>query len=338
MGFNFDDLLNEEVKFEGGLNGKKIMVYGSNNLGKTNQCSKLADGKVLLIATESGASAVKCPKVPCMDWRTFKEVVNDMTKSSNVAKRLEQVRVIVVDTAENLVALSERAICNQFGVSDLSEITGKQNGYKLARTDFETQINKLCSVGYCVVFIAHEERVTRTDELTGEEYVYIQPKGTSNEKGSMRMLRDLCDFTIYLKSNGVDRETYKVIPSSAICVETKNVFARSRFDMVSMITPFTAKGLENAIEEAVKRSAETEDVDITDYFSNKKKGYGKDDYVEIIKPLVTKLWSICPDDVNETIMKYLGKKVTDATEEDLVALDNIYNALVTKCTLLGIEY
>lgn len=336
MAFNFDDLVKEEVTFDSGMQGKKIMVYGVNDTGKTKQLTKL--DRPLLIMTESGGSAVNCPKVPCDDWRTFKEIIDDMTNKKNFEKRYEVCRTILIDTAENLVNESERSVCNQFGVRDLSEITGRQNGYKIARTDFEMQINRLTSKGYCVVFIAHEEKVELEDEISGEAYTFVQPKGTSNEKSSMRMLRDLCDYCIYLRPNGIDRETFETIPSTAICRRTKNVFARSRFNIQTFIDPFTAEGLIEAVEKSVEKSAEEENVKISEY-TNKKKEYTKDDYFTIIKPYVERLFEVCDEEVINIIEAQLGegRKVTDATDDELVALDNIYNNLVTKATLLGIE-
>ena len=336
MAFSLDTLLEKEVTFETGIKGKKILLYGCNDVGKTKQMSKMP--KPFLIMTESGGSAVNCPKESCDDWRHFKEIIDDLTNSKNLEKRKTQIETIIIDTAENLVAQSEKSICNQFGVRDLSEIQGRQNGYKIARTDFEMQINRLTSKGFCVVFIAHEERVDVEDEISGESYTFVQPKGTSNEKSSMRMLRDLTDFCIYLRPNGIDKETYKTIPSTAICRRTKNVFARSRFDIETFIDPFTADGLIKAIEDAVEKSAKEENVEISDYIEKKNK-YTKEDYVEIITPYIQRLWEVCPDDVTGIIENQLGegRKISQATDDELVALDNIYNNLVTKATLLGIE-
>lgn len=336
MAFNFEELVEEEVTFDSGMQGKKIMVYGVNDTGKTKQLTKL--DKPLLIMTESGGSAVNCPKTPCDDWRTFKEIIDDMTSKKNFEKRYEKCHTILIDTAENLVNQSERAVCNQFGVRDLSEITGRQNGYKICRTDFEMQINRLTSKGYCVVFIAHEERVDLEDEVSGETYTFVQPKGTSNEKSSMRMLRDLCDYCIYLRPNGIDNTTYETIPSTAICRRTKNVFARSRFNIQTFIDPFTAEGLIEAVEESVRKSAEEEGVAIAEY-KNKKKLYTKEDYLDIIKPYVERLWEICEDEVTNIIESELGEgaNIMEATDDQLMYLDNIYNKLVTKATLLGVE-
>ena len=153
------------------------------------------------------------------------------------------------------------------------------------------------------------------------------------------MLLDLCDYTIYLKPNPVDRETMKVIPSTAICVRTRNVFARSRFDIVPLINPFTAEGLKKAIEESVEKSAENEGVGVIDFDINNHKDYTKEDYFEIIKPYVERLYEICGDEIIDIIEAQLGegRRVTDATDDELVALDTIYNNLVTKATMLGID-
>ena len=65
----------------------------------------------------------------------------------------------------------------------------------------------------------------------------------------------------------------------------------------------------------------------------------KEDYFDIIKPYVDRLFDICGDEIVSIIENQLGegKRVTDATDDDLVALDSIYNNLVTKATMLGID-
>lgn len=330
------DLLNlSEDSFMSGMEGKKIMVYSVNDTGKTKQLTKL--DRPLLLMTEAGGSAVKVRKLPITKWSKFKEVVDMLTNENTFDKMYESYRTILIDTGENLVDLSEKATSAEFGVRDLSEINGRQNGYKICRSDFQMQINKLTSVGYCVVFICHEEKVEMEDEISGETYNFIQPKGTSNEKSSMRMLRDLCDFCIYLRPNGIDSETFETIPSTAICRRTKSVFARSRFAIQTFIDPFTAEGLVEAIEKAVEKSAQEEDTTIEAY-KRQKDDYTKEDYIEIIKPYVMKLSEICSDDVAYIISCELGegRKITSATDDELVALDNIYNNLVTKATLLGV--
>lgn len=334
--FSLKDTVKKEVTFDSGLEGKKLIVYGTNDTGKTFQLTRL--DRPFLIMTESGGSAVNCPKEPCVAWSKFKEIVEDLVGDKTFEENYELARTIIIDTLENLVSQSEKAICNQHGVRDLSEITGKVNGYLLARKDFEMTINKLTSKGYCVIFIAHEETVELEDEVTGEVFNFVQPKGTSNEKSSSRMVRDLCDFCIYLKPNGIDRETFETIPSTAICKRTKNVFARSRFAVQTFIQPFTAEGLVEAIKLAVEKSASEANTRIESFKVTTDK-YSKDDYVELIKPYIIRLNPICPEELVNIVEAELGegKKITEATDDELVALDNIYNNLVTKAMMLGVE-
>jgi hypothetical protein len=331
--FSFKDILAQENKFDDGIKGKKIMFYSVNDTGKSYQACHFPHP--FLVMTESGGSALNVPKDTCDSWSKFKSMVDDFVKNHDEYK--DDLETIVIDTAENLVDLSERAVCNEFSVRDLSEITGRQNGYKIARSDFSMQINRLTSVGYCVIFIAHEEKIEETDELTGETYTFVQPKGTSSEKGSMRMLRDLCDFCIYLKPMGINPETFETIPSMAICKRTKNVFARSRFAIDTIVNPFTAENIVKAIENAVRKSAEKEGAEIG--VVEAPKPTSKEDYLELIKPYVEKLFAVCKDDVNIIVAEELGdgRKISSATDDELIKLDNIYNRLVTKATLLGIE-
>lgn len=331
--FSFKDVLKTENKFDDGIEGRTLLLYSTNDTGKTYQASHFP--KPFLIETEMGGGAVNCPKKEVIKWSLFKEIVNDLVKNREDYR--EELQTVIIDTAENLVKLSEQAVCNEFGVRDLSEITGKQNGYLICRNDFQMQINKLLSVGYTCVFIAHEERVEMEDEVTGETYNFLIPKGTNNEKSSMRLLRDMCDYTIYLKPNGIDKETFETIPSTAICKRTKNVFARSRFDIQTIVDPFTAEGIIKAIEESVKKSAKNEGAKIGRTKRPTKET--KEDYFEKIKPYMEKLWKKDSNFVTNIIDNELGegRKLSSATDEELIALDNIYNQLVTKATLLGIE-
>ena len=64
-----------------------------------------------------------------------------------------------------------------------------------------------------------------------------------------------------------------------------------------------------------------------------------DNAYSLIKPYVEKLFAVCKDDVNIIVAEELGdgRKISSATDDELIKLDNIYNRLVTKATLLGIE-
>ena len=336
----FEELLKlEKNTYTNGLEGKKICIYGDNGTGKTYQATRLP--KTLLIEAEAGGSAVNCHKMPCQSWAIATNIIKALTDTKTYDQMKEKFQTIVIDTAEQLVNLSELAVAKQYGVTGVGEVAqatqNKVNGYALARANFAMEINKLTTLGYTVVFIMHEEKITKVDEVTGEEYVYVQPKGSSKEKGSLRFIKDLCDFTIYLKSNGMNAQG-EYEKSTAICKNTKYVFARSRFDIQPFITPFTAKGLEQAVQDAVTRTAEEEEVEIKT-FEVTENLLTLDNLKDMIEPYVKKLYPMFPNEINGFITTFLGEgvKISQVTDEQKVGLENLYNNLVTFATVQGIN-
>lgn len=340
-----------ELKSEGmvtSLRGQKIYLYGGNNLGKTYQACHLK--KPLLIMTEAGGNAVNCPKVPVTKWGVFKDLVNQLTSEKvdkeDKAGRMEWETMqdlymtIVIDTVDNLIELAEKATCQEFGVRDLSEIEDtRKNGYSIYRRDFKSQIDKLCMYGYTVVFIGHEEYVDK-DIIENNKKVkikYMQPKGSENVKASSRFVRDLCDFCIALVSNGVN-DNGDTIYSTAICKETKDIFARSRYKIQYKIEEFTAKNLEDAILNAIKASADSEGA-VTKDWEKVDEEYKAQDWIALIQPYYKAVFSKFADKAKEIVELELGegKKVSKATDDDVVALENIYNQLVTFAGQQGIK-
>lgn len=330
------------------LRGQKIYLYGGNNLGKTYQACHLE--KPLLIMTEAGGNAVNCPKVPVTKWGVFKDLVNQLTSEKvdkeDKAGRMEWETMqdlymtIVIDTVDNLIELAEKATCQEFGVRDLSEIEDtRKNGYSIYRRDFKSQIDKLCMYGYTVVFIGHEEYVDK-DVIDGNKKTkikYMQPKGSENVKASSRFVRDLCDFCIALVSNGVN-DNGDTIYSTAICKETKDIFARSRYKIQYKIEEFTAKNLEDAILNAIKASADSEGA-VTKDWEKVDEEYKAQDWITLIQPYYKAVFSKFADKAKEIVELELGegKKVSKATDDDVVALENIYNQLVTFAGQQGIK-
>lgn len=311
----------------GSLKGQKILVYGGNNLGKTLQCSKLP--KALLLMTEAGGNGVKCYKVAVNKWAIFKSLVDQLVSDKTLEEMQKKYNTIVIDTLENLVDYAEQATCQEFGVRDLSEISGRLNGYAIYRKDFKTQINRLCAVGYTVVFISHEETIKKIDELTGEEYVFTQPKGSENNKSSTRFVRDICDFCFFVHGGEID-ENGDVIPSTALCKQTKHAFARSRYAIQTYIKPFSAKGMEEAIIKAIEKSAENEGATLSDW-KETHDNYTKEDWLALINPYFKAIFKKFPDKAKEVVALELGAegKISQATDDQLLQLENIYNQFVT---------
>ena len=86
------------------------------------------------------------------------------------------------------------------------------------------------------------------------------------------------------------------------------LIARSRFAIKTIVNPFTAENLISAIEDSVKKSAEQEGAKVGEIKETEK--YTKKDYLEIIKPYVTKLWGVCQEDVTRIIECELGEGIS----------------------------
>lgn len=340
-----DIFAEQDNKMVSGLEGQTIEVFGSNDTGKTFQMTRLP--KPMLIMAEGGGNARNVPKFAIDDWDDFTQIVKQLI--SDYDKARESYQTIIIDTTEALVSVCEQKIAKRYGVLDVSMVQdaqkGNPNGYMLARTMFKNQINALTRHGFTVVFISHEMIDDEyVDPFSTTPHKKILPFGSNKEKGSTRFVRDLCDFVVYTVPMGIDKETGKTIYSKAICKETMDVFARSRYPMMqTYIDEFTAENLTKAIEEAIKKTAKDENAGLTS-FKVENNGYTKEDYLEMIKPYMVKLFKQYPDYVNEVVETNLGmdengktKKLTDASNDQVVELGNIYSTFVDFCTQRDIE-
>ena len=232
-----------------GLEGKVILVYGGNNLGKTKQATRMKNP--FYLPFEAGLNAIAgIPYVPIGRWSDFIKINKQLTDPSTVKKARELYSTIIFDSIEPAARYCQEFICQKYGAES---IASGNRGYGLWNeyaTEFWAQINKLTKAGYCVYFIAHAQ----ADSETG----YISPKA---DKRSLAPIIDATDVTVYVESNGVD-ENGRIIKSSGYLAETDKFFARSRFDYLptTKIEEFTAENLENVIVEAIKKQEEVEGI------------------------------------------------------------------------------
>lgn len=329
----YDALKNQDMVQ--GLKGQKIYFYSGNNVGKTFQATRFP--KPLLLMAEAGGNARKVPKLPINTWNDFLEYVKQLVNDYNNATK--DFETIIIDTAETLVAIGEAAVARAYGVSDVSMVQeasgGKSNGYAIARGSFREQINLIAKCGYTIIFISHE---SIDDEENSPTYGKLIPYNSNKVKGSTRFLRDLCDFVFYIQDNGINEETGDVIYSSAICKGTNKVFARSRYPRITpVIKEFTAENTIAAIEDAIAKTAEDEGAGLVS-FTPKKIKETKEDYFVLLQPYVQKLFEVEPEYISEQVENALGagRKVTDATDDEVSRLATLHMVLSEHCTQMGI--
>ena len=83
------DIFNPQVSVVAkGLEGKRIMIYGGNNLGKTKQATRMK--KPFYLPFEKGVNAIGgIPFVPINSWADFKKVNKQLTSLATVQKAKE---------------------------------------------------------------------------------------------------------------------------------------------------------------------------------------------------------------------------------------------------------
>jgi hypothetical protein len=312
----------------GSLRGLVEVWYSTNNCGKTYNFSKMP--KPLLIACEAGARGVSCPTVHINSWGDFMDTVKQLTDPKTLEEMQNRYETIGIDTLEMMVMFSDNAVSQRYGVGTLSEITGKENGWTISRSQIAIAIQKLVSASYHIIFLSHEEAITMTDEISGEEYEFIVPKQSKNEKSSARFIRDIADVVVYLMPHPYDVENDREVLSTAIYKRTKSCFARSRFSDLPFCLPnFNAREHQKILLEAIEARAKKEECGVTDYESTKPTTC--DEWKEKIKPLFKKVYNFNVDMSTEIIESQLGSgmKISNATDDDCVKLENIYNSLLT---------
>ncbi|QZY39772.1 ATP-binding protein [Bacillus velezensis] len=318
------DIFNPQVSVVAkGLEGKVITIYGSNNLGKTKQSTRMK--KPLYLPFEKGLNAIAGVQFMAINsWADFKKVNKQLTKNAEKAKEMYQ--TIIVDEVDAFAKYATRYVCEQYDVERIKDGNDGFGLWKEYETEVWEEINKLIGVGFTVIFIAHA-----AEDKKGKVY----PKG---DKRVLAPVIDNSDIVLYLSSNGVD-EDRKVIKSSAWLAETEEHFARSRFDYIDTYLPeFTAESLEKAIIEAVERQEEAEGIIAVTYEEQKQNNASEaldyDSLMDQIKEVGIKLNGEGRlEEVNEITEKHLGKgvKVTECSRKQVnvmsVILDDLKDLL-----------
>ena len=345
------DLLNlEETKINSSMEGKIVLLYGTNNTGKSKVSSLIYPHKTLFIATEKGYNALGGIKhVDTLDWNTFRQAIAQLTKKKTLKKMHETYKTIVVDVADRLPEMCAAYICDKNDVSSLGDIP-YGGGYAQQKNEFNNQINKLALSGYLVVLICHDEtNAEYVDPVSGEKYPYTFPKNTMSKAGAP--LKDIPDFSIYLQNNGTDKESGDVILSTGIVSHRKNVFARSRFTKcATTIEPFTAENLIKAVKDACVAEAEELGVECVDGFDleaviheddnvEEEKQLTHGELVKRVNAIGKRLYKDYQSDVTAIIERYLGEdaRVSKTTEAQNDKLQFIINELTDFAEKLKID-
>lgn len=304
-----------------GLEGKVITLYGSNNLGKTLQATRM--GRSFYIPLEKGINAIAGVKfLPANSWSEFVKISKEFAKNKDKVR--ETYDTIIIDSLDAFAKYATRFICNQYGVTRIKD---GNDGFGLW-TEYATEVweavDRLVSIGLTVVFIGHAQ-----EDKQGK----VRPKGDAR---TIAPVIDASDIVVYLHSNGVDEEG-KVIKSSGYLAETDHYFARIKWEKADTYLPeFTAEALEKLVIEAIERTEAESGIAAVSYdeqqeiYSSETVDFAtlKQDTIDLFNELAT-----MPDADIEGLLelqnKYLGKdkKVSEARPMQQEAISLLFDEL-----------
>lgn len=284
-----------------GLEGKIILVYGGNNLGKTKQGTRME--KPLVLPFEHGLNAIAgIPHFPINSWSDFKKINMSLTNPRSLDQVKEKYQTIIFDEIDASANYCQEYICSKY---DADSIGSGNEGFGLWKeyaTEYWREINRLTKAGFTVYFIAHE--------MIDNDTSQIRPKG---DKRALSPIQDLADVTIYLESAGID-ENGKVIKSRGYLAETPEFFARSRFDYMDTFMPeYTAEALEDVMIRAIEKQEEVDGIKAITHEEQQNMKETKLDYDELIEGIKQEFIRLKESDKAEEYLEVveeeLGKDV-----------------------------
>ena len=239
---DFDILNIQPNKVNATLSGKTLLIYGKNKVGKTTFCTKELP-KPLLCAFEKGYNAI--PGIKAIDitkWTQFKQVVKQL--DSPAAK--EMYNTVIIDTVDIMASLCESFVCQQAGVSNLSDVAfGKLYGeYSREMTNV---LRKITMMGYGLAFIAQEDiKIVKDDK--GEEIEKLQPM---LDKRALKIVNAIVDFILYIGQEWDDQGNNNRFFYTR---NTPFITAGSRFGEMSAKIPFSYDALIQEVQKAIEKN------------------------------------------------------------------------------------
>lgn len=251
MGFTLNDALNPPLsRVQKSTDGVVITIYGRGGLGKTPVGIKMEKPFYVAVG-KSGLSGINnVAYAPVRSWKDFRDFVKVFGDKKNFDVLHEKYQTLVLDEMEVLYSYCEDYIKSTEGVTKIKEANSGWGAWGELRTEWETQIMKIISSGFCVMFILH----TAQDE-NGKNF----PVG--DMKRMLPILINHSEIIGYVRSNGVDAETGRPIHSSLMLADSPECFARTRneyFDPI--IEDYTADNLIKAYYDAIDRQEKAEGV------------------------------------------------------------------------------
>lgn len=318
----FGDVFKKKVKYSkisADLRGKSIVIYGGNNVGKTSQAARFKNP--VFMPFEKGMNAISGALVlQNANWADTKSNIKKLSsrKFTKALQAGEQITVIW-DGFERAGFYCQRYIEGKYDAFDIADARKGFGAWSQYEKEFWTEVDKLLSLGYTVVFIGHADI---GGNKKNKDQIY--PKG---DKRCVAPIVDNADIVAYIEANGVD-EKGNEIPSSAYFIETDEYFARSRFTYVKdSIEEFTAEAFEKAIVDGINAQLEADGEDGV-AFEEQQEIYAGEEVdhptlLEQLKELYLEMKELdILGDYEDIIEEYLGEgvRVSDTSPKQIEPL------------------
>ena len=198
----------------------KILVYGSEGIGKTTFCNSK---KSLFLLTENGMSSIPKEKTPMVlpvakNLETFYGYLEAIEASESPEIEYNK---IVVDSLSGLEKIIHKNVCKKNRVSNISNI-GWQAGFEEAAGIFSDIILRLCKISEekkkVLIFVGHS-KVEKNSPPFGEPF--DQFSVDLHKKASAHIVREM-DVILFINySFIVDSESKKAIGDGSREILTK---------------------------------------------------------------------------------------------------------------------
>lgn len=298
--------------------------------GKTTTACKFP--KALLLALETGYLTI--PGVlaqPINKWSEFKQVLRQL-QSAEVHEKFSN---IIVDTVDLCYDLCEKYICNQNGVTKVSEIAYGQ-GWSMISKEFDEALRSIPQMGYGLIMISHAQDKTFTDE-NGNEFDRIVPTLGNRARNIVDRMTDIIGYAHPIQDEEGDITTLLEMRA------TPRFVAGSRFKYTPQRIVFNYDNLVNAIGDAIdKQAAEDNGKFVTNEKATARlkqpEELSFDELMSEVRNTITKIQTIVPKEaftkewktkITAITDEYLGvgKKVSDCTPMQTEQLSLIADAL-----------
>lgn len=270
MDFNLEDFDFEAIasdifggdvttaKLNPDLQGKVILIYGENSVGKTKQAAKLVQ-KSFLIPLEQGTNALGggTQILRTGGWADAKKHARKLATNKTLIKALKAGIAIgiIIDGIDNIPVLAKQYICDNAGVEKFSKAGAHGSQWEEYANEIFYFFNSLLSVGYTIIGIGHPYE-------SKEDAGYLD---LLDDKRAIKPIKDASDFVFYVEASGEIDEEGRVVPSRAYLAKHSptetdwGFFARSRFPYVqNFFEEWDADIVRQAIYDGIVKQAEIE--------------------------------------------------------------------------------